>query len=615
MAELLISNGWDIADSVGKYLREHLTDEYLVVCEPIIQGHPLDAIVVAPDGLAVLYVRNWQGEVLPSTHRPWRERTATGEVVSHDNPGLEARKVAGLLQSFVRDEFPGLDLPIRQYLVLTEPTVALAMEGPTEPPCVRLDDLVKVLHDDGGALDDAARPLADATLREEVALALRDRQITASQRTLQPFIFRSGGALGTGYKAYTIRDVVRQMDRRPEDGVHHLRNGTLERWLTEQGAPHLAALARDVTRRGENNPRVMLEEFLLGTGLVPPPRISIHPRTLNMGYVVAGETVQRRLRVRRGRGRGYLYGTVWSTEPWIRVEPGSFSGELNAVVSVDSEPLLIREQATHAEILIKTNAAKEPVAVPIVANVVSMPAGMVRRLFRPLAALAMAGVPGALPGLALGIWGVPAPAWLTGAGGAIMPSGVAWALIIGLFWAILGGVRGAVQPPAWPILYAGRRWLLRTAGWAVVLALFAGALTRIAMGWYPEAADRLTPEWQASITLFAVALSVLPGTVGEMWAARPLRARDGRAPVSEALRRAVSAILVVTAVFVLLIGVRLVGPAWVRYDFDGRVATVRQWVGQRWDDLDEQVNTLVDRIYLRWYDRSGQRGGLLPWDE
>jgi hypothetical protein len=51
----------------------------------------------------------------------------------------------------------------------------------------------------------------------------------------------------------------------------------------------------------------------------------------------------------------------------------------------------------------------------------------------------------------------------------------------------------------------------------------------------------------------------------------------------------------------------------VQYDFDSRAETVQEWVGQRWGDLERGVNDVVDRIYLRWYDRPERRGGRLPW--
>jgi hypothetical protein len=168
-----------------------------------------------------------------------------------------------------------------------------------------------------------------------------------------------------------------------------------------------------------------------------------------------------------------------------------------------------------------------------------------------------------------------------------------------------------VQPPAWPIGYAAGRWLLRTAMWGAVVGGVAAGLTAFVSWLYPEAGEFLTGGWSASITLFGVALVALPGTVGEMMAPRPTQSEG--LPATGALRRAMGGMIAVAVVFVALAGVRLVGPTWVQYDFDSRAETVQEWVGQRWGDLERGVNDVVDRIYLRWYDRPERRGGRLPW--
>ena len=69
------------------------------------------------------------------------------------------------------------------------------------------------------------------------------------------------------------------MDRYPSDGIHHLRNGTLAEWLDEEGATHLAQLARSVISHPGIDMHVALETFLLGTGLVgrPAPERAARP--------------------------------------------------------------------------------------------------------------------------------------------------------------------------------------------------------------------------------------------------------------------------------------------------------------------------------------------------
>lgn len=66
MAELLAVKGWSTTHSLGLHLRDTLTDEYYVVCDPMVRGVSLDALVVGPQGLFVLHARDWGG---PSAQR------------------------------------------------------------------------------------------------------------------------------------------------------------------------------------------------------------------------------------------------------------------------------------------------------------------------------------------------------------------------------------------------------------------------------------------------------------------------------------------------------------------------------------------------------------------
>lgn len=66
MAELLAVKGWSTTHSLGLHLRDTLTDEYYVVCDPMVRGVSLDALVVGPQGLFVLHARDWGGDRPPS---------------------------------------------------------------------------------------------------------------------------------------------------------------------------------------------------------------------------------------------------------------------------------------------------------------------------------------------------------------------------------------------------------------------------------------------------------------------------------------------------------------------------------------------------------------------
>ena len=628
MAELLADKGSDLPDSLGVYLRKALPDEYTVVCGPIVRGRQLGAVVVGPEGLVVLHAKDWEGEIRPSQNRVWQERLASGRVVSHANPAREVHSATKALRAFLRDEFPSLHPMIHHFVVFTKPGVKLVAHEGTDPPCTTTDDLPKEILALGPAPEKVS--LASET-REALAPALLDRRLTATQRAREPFIFRSSEPLGIGKKAWTIRQLIKHVDRHPADGVHHLRNGTLERWFEDQGAKHLATLAREVMRRSEKDPRVSLENFLLRTGLVRRPRLVIVPRRVEMARVLSGERVTRRLRMRKGRGRGHLFGTLQPSDPWVRVDPDTFSGSLDAIVSVDTGSLLIRRKPYHARILVDSSASDRPVAVPVVVRIASMPPALSRYLLRPLAGLIAAGLVGVLVGSSPGGVGIDAPHWVAGLIGPPISSGAAWAALIGLFWSLLGMIRGFCQHPAWSMAYAMGRWFLKTFVWGAVLSFLPAAGLWFAGRFYADLGVDIPETVHASIIFFGVALAALPSTAGEIWSAR---AREGPADASSTgrtFRRALWGAIGIALIFVVSAGIGLVGPRWDWHGLDTRVASASQWVGERWTRWEASLNHWVDQLYVRYYDRSAQsrfeptpspdpssakkRGLVWPWEK
>jgi hypothetical protein len=179
-----------------------------------------------------------------------------------------------------------------------------------------------------------------------MAQAIAPSEWTASQKAPQPFVFRSGGIFGSGTKVRTVGAAVRHMDRHPEDGIYHLRNGTLAKWLHDQGADRLAQKAREVVNRSQADPRISLETFLIDTGLVRRPRLSLRPKRIGLRYIPTGGVADCELRLTKGRGRGYLFGRVYSSAPWLRTDLTEFRGQsTKAVVSVDTETLPISPKA------------------------------------------------------------------------------------------------------------------------------------------------------------------------------------------------------------------------------------------------------------------------------
>lgn len=606
MAELLAAKGWLATGTLAARLQDALPNEYYIIPEPTVRGLPLDAIVVGPQAIFVLHIRDWEGDVVAVRRGPWREFRNNHPERVHLNPTDEARRASRAVRGFLQDEFPRLSPPIRNYLVLTSPSVRLVATELGEPLAMTPDTVSDAITSTGPTTDGA---LSDDAVREALAVALRERQLTASQRAKQPFVFRSGDLLSSGTTVRTIREAVRHMDRHPEDGIYHLRNGTLVAWLASEGADDLAELAREVMRQRVSDDRLVLESFLLATGLVRRPRLSVRPGTVNCGYVLSGERCYRPLHIAKGTGRGYLFGSLQPTRNWIHIEPRSFSGgPLKATVSVSTESLPIGRAPSGGEIRVTSSASGTPTDIPVRVRVMGVPSPVNRYLLRPLAGLLAAGAIGGALGWLLGSWGALGAPWLTGVFGPWGGEALGTAVLIGFFWAILGAFRGLMQPLAWPIGYALGRWLLRTIAWMVALI----ALTAVAMWvlrWaYPPAGDTLSDAVRFVAILVAPAFAALPAAVGEIRHSRAEVAAGAEGRERRRRRPLVAAFVIVALLFVLALSARIFRPTIEAVDIEADTATAQEWALERWTQLETGLNDLIDRLMIRLYDRRAPSG-------
>jgi hypothetical protein len=602
MAELLTAHGLPEPGSLGAILSEGLPDSYFAVENPTVQGCVLDAVVFGPQGLFVLHARDWAGEIEPSRHGDWWARLASGERASCPDPTRGVQQADAALRAFFRDEFPELEPAIHPLLVLTDPDAVIAGVITPELPAVTAAGLPE-------AIESTPAPpvggLPDEAQREAVANALCDHRLTVSQRAAQPFVFRAGGTFGSGKKVWTVREAVAHMDAHPQDGIEHLRNDTLAQWLEEQGAPHLAELARQCLLGREADPRVPLEKFLIGTGLVARPVIQVSPQPVNLGCVISGETSSAPIQVRKGPGRGYLFGRMTASKPWLQVEPHEFSGgPMTAIVTADASALPIQQEPLQAEILVESNASEEPVSVPVHLRVTGQPAPFDRSVWRPLAAFLVAGVIGALIGWILGRWaGAEVPAAASRLDVPAIPPALFWALVIGFGWAICGLIRGARQRAAWPVRYATGRFLLYLAIWAGGLLVGAAVgltLWNLISG---QPGPALFSAGGRRVVLIALALAVVPATISELRAAQA----PGDTPVGanrSSLLRPLAAVGIGLAVLAIVsAGARAAGPAWGQLNASGAVEAVQERASGLWKAAEGKLYGAVDRYYLERYDR------------
>jgi hypothetical protein len=603
MAELLQGRDWSDPDSLGSYLQPLLSAEYIIVTDVTLYGCTPDAVVVGPHGLIVLQTAALQEtedsdpEVGPSS---W-QRFVPGPKPERRHPGQEAQRATKAVRRLLRTEFPGLRANVCHCLVFDGPHEELVASDAGEPLAVGRDAVAETITRTemmpGG-------DLLDQDTRQDIAQALRDAPITTPSRATAPFVFRSGGLFGSGKKVWTIQAAIEHMDRYPEDGYFHLRNGSIARWFSAQGAEPLADLAQEVLRVPETDSRVVLERFLVESGLVRRAQLSVRPGRINLGYVLSGESATAIIQVRKGRGRGYPFGDLHTDGPWLRVDPRTFSGpSTEATVSVDTTELLVARKPWQAELLVESEAAEEPVVVPVRVSVAGMPSALDRSLLRPLVGMTYAGVLGMALGWLLGHLAIPEPGWFSGS--ILSPIGwtALWVLALGLFWALLGGLRGARQPLAWPTGYALSRWFLRTLVWAGVFTLLAvagyWALGHLAAG---QGSARL-PFTTISLTLIAWSLAIVPAVLGDLRSAPD--SEDARALASWRflLRPALVGVVGVVLALSLVVGVQALGPSWQAAGVDDVVSTARDWLGEQFTGVETGLNGVIDEYYLRYYDR------------
>jgi hypothetical protein len=580
------------------HLHYDLAEEYLVVASPTVHSCELDVVVVGPQGVFVLHANGADRPVGVEEDKAG-EGPGTDERAPREDVQRRVKRATNALKAFMRDEFPSLNPRLHHLLVLAEPVAD--QEPSAELPSATLGTVAEQIS---STEVPASGALPDAVWREELAVALRDRRLTASQRASEPFVFRSGRALGSGTEVWTVRGAVHHMDAEPENGIYHLRNETLARWFSREGAEHLARLARDVVQR-EMDHRAALETFLIGTGLVARPRLEVRPGQIDLGYLMAGEGVARRIRLGKGAGRGYLFGRLGPSVPWLSVHPREFNGESGwSVVSVraQTESLPIRREPLEAAIYVHSNASEDPLEVPVRLRVVGMPAALNRYLLRPAAGMIPAGMLGATLGWLLTARGVPAAGLLAELNWPRAAPATVWVLSVALIWAALGAIRGAAQPLAWPIGYAMRRWWARIGVWAVSLGLM-GAASRWAWRGLGAAEAATVPPMVAWVMVMGpVALAILPATLGEIRSGRDMRDTSLRAIRWSFLRPLLLPAGATVLALVLRLSAPRLRPVWQQVDLRAAISAASRWIADRMAQLEQGIQEVIDELYLRYYE-------------
>lgn len=567
-----------------------------LVARPVLRGEALDYVIVAEQAVFVLHLRDWKGQIRPAPRGAWRQRLETGEIITHANPRPAIRRKEQAIQRFLASAFPSTAITCHHLIVLTDPTAQVFLHGSADPPVVELANLRSEMD----SLMLASRgDVLDATLREALTEAFTSRAYQTFELADQPFIFRSGGFFGFGKRAHTIPQVIRHLEQHPQDGIYHLWNGSLAQWLREQGATRLADLAAQAIRHPESE-RIALETFLLQSGLVERPRLVQRPRRLNFHHVGVGERAAMIWRVQKGRGRGYLHGSALSRTHWLQISPGTFEGELEATVSVDTEAIPITERPARGHIELATNATEQPLDVEVLVNVRSMPSPFEVRIGRPLIGLALGGIIGYAIGVGLHRLGLDAGLAARLPDLPLISSAQVLPALVALLWAVLGAIRGWHQRWAWPTWYATLRWLGRTLAWMVGLALLATVGYALARWLFPVLATPQAADASRKAALIGAALAVIPGSVGEIRASHYKGVLHLEPhPLRRGLRQARWVALGVVLLVLVVGGVRFFAPqVTVQGAAEEGHTRLEVWMDARASDL----QGLRHRVLLRYYD-------------
>jgi hypothetical protein len=558
-------------------LSNSLPLDYMVVISPMVQRVTLPAVIVGPQDLVMLH--------------PGDSKAGKGV-----NIAVTLRKEAQALRSFMNDEFPALNLTIRQLVVILHPEVGIA-KG-LQRSRVKVVPYSELAADITRELSSEAMPVLKQANRETIAKALLERQLSRNHRASEPFVFRGGNLLGTDRRAWTLSQVFRHMDRYRNDGIFHLENGTLEQWLHNQGALDLATLVGDSSAAYAKDSRAALEIVLVKSGMVRPRALVIRPSSLDLGSIIAGETQKRTITIHALKKRDFLAVTVESRAPWLEVEPSELKGISGSVeVRVNTAKLSIQDKPYETQVVFTSPHIANATILHVQMQVVGEPSHMKRLVLRPLIGLITFGLIGVLLGLAMSRWGMIPPRWLSNTIPGLSPD-IIWGSIFGLFWAVWGVVRGLKQPQSHSELQALLVWLANTALWMIPF----GALA-LTMAWalgllYPLL--KTLPTIQVTVVLVGIGLAIVPSVIFPSLV--KLKTGVGNSKPQPAPHMAEIAITIV--VVLLIIGGLFWLPSFLSSSSaDSPRTGISGWVNTQISVVRSWYDHLTEQYYLTRYDR------------
>jgi hypothetical protein len=105
-----------------------------------------------------------------------------------------------------------------------------------------------------------------------------------------------------------------------------LHDGTMSHWLRRALHDPVAAQAADeAAQRWPDSPDAALDEFIrrLDPAMLPPGQLELRTSSIRLGHLGPSQQIRQQIEI-ANRGRGYLRGEIFSTQPWVQVVGGSF---------------------------------------------------------------------------------------------------------------------------------------------------------------------------------------------------------------------------------------------------------------------------------------------------
>jgi serine/threonine protein kinase len=231
-------------------------------------------------------------------------------------------------------------------------------EMPRLPPA-----LVEVLQQ--ALASELADRLSASELRETLLGLVR-----AEDAPLRPLTFPSGDA------AADRRTLIELVAKHWDYATRILADGSIATWLRQVLHDPVAAQAAEAALASHpSDPGAALDRFVreLDPAALPQPRLDLRTRELNLGEVPGGEIAQAQLEIGNGGG-GYLFGSLSTTVPWLRVGNGGRFGcpaGQTVRLPVVADTSALAPGSHHSGSIVVSMTGSQPATVPVQVRVPS----------------------------------------------------------------------------------------------------------------------------------------------------------------------------------------------------------------------------------------------------